>query len=279
MVPERPHRADRADRAERADRGERADRPLTARGVLASALLGTDPPELPIARLVALASLFGISDNAARVALSRMAASGEVVAEAGRYRLTGPLVTRHRRQRHSRAADTEPWDGTWIVAVLAGTRENAAARAADRRLLQQRRLGELREGVWMRPANLRGPHEVALPTAALELTAAVADEPVALAERLFDLDGWSAHARALLGRLERLTPSTEHLAEGFVLSASVLRHFQSDPLLPAELLPRSWPGPALRARYDDWDRRYRTALATWHRGAAAAERARSPQTR
>lgn len=61
-------------------------RPFTARSVLASALLGEDPPELPVAHLVHLAGLFGVSENRARVALSRMVASG-------RRPPTGPAAT------------------------------------------------------------------------------------------------------------------------------------------------------------------------------------------
>jgi phenylacetic acid degradation operon negative regulatory protein len=51
------------------------------------------------------------------------------------------------------------------------------------------------------------------------------------------------------------------LAPGFVLSASVLRHFQADPLLPDELLPADWPGRSLRREYDAWDVAYRAVLA------------------
>jgi phenylacetic acid degradation operon negative regulatory protein len=50
--------------------------PMTARSVLASALLGEDPPELPVAHLVLLGELFGINPNRSRVALSRMVARG-----------------------------------------------------------------------------------------------------------------------------------------------------------------------------------------------------------
>ena len=47
------------------------------------------------------------------------------------------------------------------------------------------------------------------------------------------------------------------------MSAAVLRHFQADPLLPAELLDRHWPGARLRADYDRYDAAYRGALAGW----------------
>jgi len=57
----------------------------------------------------------------------------------------------------------------------------------------------------------------------------------------------------------------DDLAPGFELSASVLRHLQADPLLPAELLPAEWPGTALRSDYDGWDARYRATLREWSR--------------
>src|SRR6202453_1286309 len=83
--------------------------PLTARSVLASALLGMDPPELPVAQLVRLTGLFGISANGARVALSRMVAAGEVTTDgSGTYRLTGHLQDRQARQSASRSGATAP---------------------------------------------------------------------------------------------------------------------------------------------------------------------------
>src|SRR5271168_1800485 len=88
--------------------------PLTARSVLASALLGMDPPELPVAQLVRLTGLFGISENRARVALSRMAAAGEATSDgSGRYRLAGHLAERQSRQSASRAGATATYDGEW----------------------------------------------------------------------------------------------------------------------------------------------------------------------
>jgi len=45
----------------------------------------------------------------------------------------------------------------------------------------------------------------------------------------------------------------------------VLRLFNADPLLPRELLPRRWPGDALRADYDRYDAAYRNVLGDWFR--------------
>jgi phenylacetic acid degradation operon negative regulatory protein len=235
--------------------------------VLASALLGMEPPELPVAQLVRLTGLFGISENRARVALSRMVAGGEATSDGtGRYRLAGHLAERQSRQSASRAGLTSDYDGAWWLAVVTTTGSSADVRVARRRSLAYVRMAELREGVWMRPANLA----MGLPDSLdgdIELMTARPGEPVALAQRLWDLPLWSARARDLLGELDALHPAgPEALAPGFELSAAVLRHLQADPLLPAELLPAEWPGGRLRATYDEWDARYRATLNDWSRG-------------
>ena len=243
--------------------------PLTARSVLASALLGMEPPELPVAQLVRLTGLFGISENRARVALSRMVASGEATSDgAGRYRLAGHLAARQARQSASRAGATVPYDGNWWLAVITTTGSSAEVRGARRRTLTYGRLAELREGVWMRPANLA----VHLPEPLggdAELMTARPDDAVALAQRLWDLPAWSGRASDLLLALHACDPDgAEALAPGFELSAAVLRHLQADPLLPPDLLPADWPGASLRAAYDRWDTRYRATLNDWSQAGA-----------
>ena len=240
--------------------------PLTARSVLASALLGVDPPELPVAQLVRLTALFGINENRARVALSRMVAAGEATSDgAGRYRLAGHLAARQSRQSASRSGATVPYDGRWWLAVVTTTGSTAEVRGARRRALAYARLAELREGVWMRPDNVA----VLLPDsldADVELMSARPVAPEALAGRLWDLPAWSDRARSLLRDLGSLVPDgPEALAPGFELSAAVLRHLQADPLLPSEFLPAAWPGTELRATYDAWDATYRTTLREWSR--------------
>jgi phenylacetic acid degradation operon negative regulatory protein len=243
------------------------ERPLTARSVLASALLGADPPELPVAQLVRLASLFAINENRARVALSRMVAAGEVTTDGtGTYRLAGDLLARAERQSRSRAGDRSAWDGGWYVVVLTARSDAADVRAGRRRSLARARLAELRPGVWMRPANVPLQLDPAVDDASLTVVGRPDDDERALAARLWDLTAWNEGASVLVRRLERTPPTdTSVLAPGFVLSASVLRHLQADPLLPVELLPDDWRGAQLRAVYDTWDAAYREVLAVWHR--------------
>jgi phenylacetic acid degradation operon negative regulatory protein len=241
--------------------------PLTARSVLASALLGEDPPELPVSHLVHLAALFGINENRARVALSRMAAAGEAITDgSGRYRLAGHLLDRQSRQGQSRRGETAPWRGQWRMVVVTASGRTAEDRAARRKRLTLARLAEQREGVWLRPDNIELRPDPAADADLAVFTAAPDRDPVELAADLWDLDEWAGAAGWLARRLEELPPTGPgDLAPGFELSAAVLRHLQADPLLPAELLPADWPGPSLRRAYTGWDRRYRRVLRTWGR--------------
>jgi phenylacetic acid degradation operon negative regulatory protein len=229
------------------------ERPLTARSVIASTLLGTHPPVLPVRVLVRSGELFGIADGAIRVALSRMAAAGEVVAEGdGRYRLAGRLLGRQERQDQARRPRLRRWNGDWVVAAVPSGSRTPEARSDLRRRMGELRMAELREGVWMRPDNLGTPRVEGC-------TWLVGRPEQDLAGTLWDLDGWAARARDLVRRMGRQGT----LAADFVLSAAVLRHFNADPLLPPRLLPDDWPGEALRAAYDEFDtdfrRRWRAA--------------------
>jgi len=242
---------------------------LTARSVLASALLGEDPPELPVAHLVHLAGLFGINANRARVALSRMVASGEATTDgAGRYRLAGPLLARRQRQAESLGGRTGAWDGRWRLVVVTTAGSSPEQRAARRRRLALARLAEQREGVWLRPDNLPLRPDPADDADLATWTAVPDGDPVALAAGLWDLDDWAARARDLAAELGvRPTLGPSDLATGFELSATVLRHLQSDPLLPSSLLPEDWPGPSFRSVYRTWDGAYRAVLRSWGRSA------------
>ena len=245
---------------------------FTARSVLASALLGEHPPELPVSHLVHLSGLFGITGNRARVALSRMVASGEATTDgSGRYRLAGHLLERQARQREGLVGDTRSWQGGWRLVVVTATGRSAGRRSARRRRLVLARLAEQREGFWLRPDNLDLRPDPS-GDADLAVYSGVPDaDPVLLTSDLWDLAGWAARAERLRRRLETtVTAGPDDLAPGFALSAAVIRHLLADPLLPSELLGRAWPGPALREAYGLWDRDYRRVLRAWGRAAGPA---------
>ena len=259
--------------------GATVTRPMTARSVIASTLLGVEPPRLPALLLARSGELFGISEGSTRVALSRMVAAGELEPDDGGYRLAGHLLERQERQRASRAPVRRRWDGGWTMAVVGDARRSAADRGALRAAMRVLRLAEQREAVWLRPDNLatdRDPVAAAVVGAQCQwFDARPAGAPaVELAGRLWDLAGWAGQARglqadmaALVGPLE--AGDTAPLPRGFVLSARVLRHLLADPLLPDELLPPDWPGAALRADYDRYDRAFKAVWRDWFRAQPA----------
>jgi phenylacetic acid degradation operon negative regulatory protein len=256
--------------------------PLSARSVVASTLLGADPPRLPARLLVKAAELFGIAEGTTRVALSRMVAGGDLVAEDGHYRLVGPLLERQARQAASRRIEGRAWSGGWELAVVAVDRRSPAARAELRDATRRLRLAQLREGVWLRPENLdpgRLPADRAVVQRQCRSFTGQPDradgDPADLAASLWDLGAWAATAGELQGALAELVDDLAAgdpavLAPAFVLSAAVLRHLLADPLLPDALLPDRWPGRPLRHQYDRYDTVFKRAWRDWFRAQAGS---------
>lgn len=249
-----------------------ARRPLTARSVAASTLLGVDPPRLPARTLVRTGELFGIAPGAVRTALSRMVSAGEADAHDGWYQLTGPLLARQERQIESRRAEVATWDGTWEMAVVTADSRPAAERADLRTALGQLRMAELREGVWLRPHNLADERLAAAREVRDQQCVHVtgARPHSVKAGDLWELNGWAVAAASLRGEMDELLPRLEAddpdaLGPAFEVAATVLRHFQADPLLPAELLPGAWPGPDLRRDYEAFEAEFRRLHRHWVR--------------
>ena len=220
-------------------------RPLSARSVVLSLLLGAHPPQLPVRELVRAAEVFDISEATLRVALSRMLAAGDLRRAEGGYRLSARLVDRQIRQDDAIQPPTKAWRGAWELAVVTATGRGPAERTQLRAQLAQLRLAELREGVWLRPANLRRPWPASLDESVQRLDARPDGVPEALVRALWDLDGWAAAARLLLARLETATRPAERIAR----AAGIVRQLLTDPVLPPELQPNGWPAQALRFAY------------------------------
>lgn len=220
-------------------------RPLSARSVVLSLLLGAHPPEIPVSALVEAGELFGISESTLRVALTRMVASGDLERTAASYRLSDRLLVRQQRQDAALDPATQEWDGSWETVVVTSVGRSATDRADLRTTLTDLRLAELREGVWMRPANLARPLP-AWPEELLdEFRTFPTEDPATLAGKLWDLDSWNRLGRGLLMDVAGATDPAERLA----LAAATVRHLRTDPALPTALLPGDWVAPGLRAVY------------------------------
>jgi phenylacetic acid degradation operon negative regulatory protein len=249
------------------------DRPLSARSVLATALLGADQPHLTVGELVAMASLFGITDGAARTCLWRMVSNGELASEDGTYALAGGLLERRQRVDEASRIDdaaSRAWDGTWELAVVSLDRRSAADRLALRKAATALHLAELREGVWIRPDNLdrdRLPTlRAVLDRQCVHFHDAATDIPAETVRSLFSLDDWAADAhrltRAVRDEVDAEAVATDDFAYWFALSVAVVRHLQLDPLLPAEFIPPDWPGQDLRSAYRRFDEVFKQRLNT-----------------
>ncbi|MEU7661220.1 PaaX family transcriptional regulator C-terminal domain-containing protein [Streptomyces lincolnensis] len=223
-------------------------RPLSARSVVLSLLLGAHPPEMAVKDLVRAVEPFGVGGSTLRAALSRMVAAGDLRRTDSVHRLSDRLLARQSRQDEAVRPRTRAWDGDWELLVITATGRGPAERADLRARLTALRLAEIREGVWLRPANLRRPLPGDLGQVAERCTARP-DRPASdLAAELWPLDAWADTARTLLAHIARADRPADRLT-GF---AAVVRHLLADPVLPAALLPDGWPGEELRAAYADY---------------------------
>jgi phenylacetic acid degradation operon negative regulatory protein len=280
------------------DRPDLGIRPLNARSLVLSLLLGLPDPALPPRALVATGDVFGVAPGTMRTALSRMVAAGELAATAGEYRLAGRLLERKAAQDIGRRPPPEAWDGAWWVAVVTAARRDVAQRRAFRSHMTNLRMGELRPDTWMRPANLDGPAtggpgsviaggdadapESGAPRPSREGPDASGGgeglavvrgpltgvEPAELVGRLWPLAELAERAGVLVGLVDEAMPAIEAgepaaMADTIELSAAVVRFLRAEPLLPPSLTPQPWPPDELRARYRTFDAAFgRLLLAT-----------------
>lgn len=220
---------------------------MTARSVVLSVLLGAHPAWATAADLIRLTGDFGIKEPTVRVALTRMVGAGDLVRSEDGYRLSDRLLARQARQDDAINPRQQPWDGTWTTLVITSVGTDARTRAALRNQLQDKRFGELREGVWMRPGNVAVAFDADV-TERVRILRARDELPDELAGRLWDLSGWVTVGRDLLTAMAAATD----VPGRFVVAASMVRHLLTDPVLPDALLPSDWPGAALRSAYNDF---------------------------
>ncbi|WP_280347175.1 PaaX family transcriptional regulator C-terminal domain-containing protein [Nocardia neocaledoniensis] len=232
-------------------------RRLTARSAILSVLLGAHPAQASAATIVYLATELGLQESTVRAALTRMVSAGDLERDDATYRLTPRLLNRQKLQDLALDPILRPYDGDWRIAIVTTGAEAAADRTLLRESLQANKFGEIREGVWGRPDNLR----TARITAAHRLTYVTGrpDDPADLATRMFHAADWADTATRLLAALD----TADSMRDRLEVAAAVVRHILHDPILPAEFLPNPWPGAALRHAYRDFRTEF-TAFATAH---------------
>lgn len=208
---------------------------LTARGVILSLLVSNHPARPTSAQIVRAAGAFGINESAARVALTRLVSGGDLTRTREGFQLSEPLRERRQRVLHEVEQATRPWKGDWEIVVVVGSGRDPGERASLRARLSRLRLGELREGVWLRPANLTRPLD--LQDAPVEVMGGEPGrDPGEFLASLWDLPGWEAES----GRLLALMDVAEGSVERFTVATAIVRHLLKDPVLPPELRPDPW---------------------------------------
>lgn len=223
-------------------------RPLSARSVVLSLLLGAHPPELAVRDLVTVGEHFGIAEPTLRVALTRMVAAGDLDRTDATYRLSARMLERQRRQDVALEPDRVEWAGDWELVVVTSAGRSAGDRAELRASMVGLKLAELREGVWTRPANLARSLPDWPDDLLTTFRAVPDDDERALAHRLFDLSDWNRTAEQLLVAVTSASSGADRLA----VAAAIVRHLRTDPALPEQLAPDGWRGPELRSTYADY---------------------------
>ena len=251
------------------------DRPLRARSVLATALLGADQPRLTVGELVAIASLVRHQRGAHPYVSVADGQHGNSPATTGATRSPGDCSERRQRVDDASRLDqtaARRWDGTWELAIVSVDRRPASEQLELRKAATALHLAELREGVWIRPDNL-DPQRLQLSREVLDQQCthfhrAGTDITAETMRSLFDLDAWADDAARLSEAMEDELDAADTESAGatgvftrqFALSIAVVRHLQLDPLLPVEFTGDKWPGKTLREVYRRFDTAFKQRM-------------------
>lgn len=250
----------------------------TAKSVILDLLSTLKGGALPVRALVAAGALFGIQENAMRVALARLRATALVASDGpGWYRLGPGAQPIDRRTRSWRAVERtlRPWAGGWIGVV--GAASGGGRRAGthgDARALAFLGFRELHPALAVRPDNLTGGIG-GVRGELMELGLSDGAEVVGLRELapgterralgLWDTAALRLGYRRTIAELERserrlaTLPRGDAMAESFLLGGRAIRRIVLDPRLPEALVPAA----ERRALVDATLRYDRAGRALW----------------
>jgi phenylacetic acid degradation operon negative regulatory protein len=218
----------------------------------------TEP--LPTAAIVALLTDFGVSDSAARAALSRLTRNGLLVTSKSGRRTFSRLSSRAAavlddgaRRIFSFGAASQPWDGMWSLVAFSIPEDNRAARDALRKQLRWLGFAPLYDGLWLSPrdhaAEVIGYLKELDITTATAFRAASVPAECDIPARAWDLDGLCSRYETFIAFARRLREETTagqvQPMDALIARTRVMDEWRAfpglDPDLPEELLPSAWP--------------------------------------
>jgi phenylacetic acid degradation operon negative regulatory protein len=231
----------------------------------------TEP--LPSAAIVALLAEFGVSDSAARAALSRLTRNGLLVTARSGRRTYVQLSARAAdvlddgaRRIFSFGRRPTAWDGMWSLVAFSIPEEHRSARDELRKALRWLGFAPLYDGLWVSPRDHAGEvigrlkdlgittatafRATALPLPGGPIGAAAPDIPA----RAWDLSGLRERYEEFNTFAGLLRDQTEagqiSIADALVARTRVMNEWRAfpalDPDLPDELLPAAWPRATAR---------------------------------
>jgi phenylacetic acid degradation operon negative regulatory protein len=254
--------------------------------VLGEFVLPRGEPAWTQALVSALAAV-DVEEKAARQALSRTAGEGLLAAERDgrrvRWALTPSgtqLLAEGAERIYGFGGGVADWDGRWLVLTVSVPETQRRLRHSLRTRLTWAGLGSPVPGLWVTP-DVSKETEVAAVVAALGVEAFSFVGPFAAVgtQRRLVAEAW---------RLDEVAQRYAQFSTAFASNrigtraqafASQVRLVQQwrhvpflDPGLPAELLPRGWPGPAAAERFHRRHERWHAAAqAYWQDLMTAAE--------
>jgi phenylacetic acid degradation operon negative regulatory protein len=216
---------------------------------------------------VALLAEFGVSDSAARAALSRLTRNQLLVTSKSGRRTVVRLSERAARilddggsQIFSFGRASRPWDGLWSLVAFSIPEQNRAARDSLRKQLRWLGFAPLYDGLWVSPRDravevMTQLAELGIGTAtAFRASTVPGVNPEGLPQRAWDLDNLQQRYVQFIANTERLRERTlagrVSPVAALVARTRVMDEWRGfpelDPDLPGELLPAAWPRAAAR---------------------------------
>lgn len=220
---------------------------------------------MPISGLVRLLDDFGVSEDAARCTISRLKRDGALAVrrDGGRvlYSLTRQGAIAAHVDQPPRPAPPE-WDGRWWLVSYQLPGVKRAWREALRKQLEHLGYGRLAQGYYISPYGYREQLTARLRELGIEqwvdlysAEQVAGREPSDKAAAIWDLQGLADRYQSFLDKHEPLARRFADLArtDGGIEPALALVAYvylcedhdaisAADPLLPARLLPKDWPG-------------------------------------